>query len=344
MKKISHLKSSFIAALILTALVLFSLLIITDGGSFKAYYYFIIIVFFIVSFFLILILFNITISAGRNKRQLNSYSNNLPDQKKNINLSENHILFNKNDQDGLSKSKAEEINILKANEKYRKEFLGNISHELKTPIFNIQGYILTLLEGGLEDPSINMKYLRRTEKSINRMISIVKDLEAISKIEAGGLQLKFEDFNIIKLIEDVFEQEEIKAQKKNIKLKFARSFDVPVRVNAEKKGIFEILDNLIINGIYYGKENGSVVIDITKGKKVLVEVRDDGIGISKKHLSRIFERFYRVDKSRSRDEGGTGLGLAIVKHLIEAHDQEINISSSPGKGTSFTFSLNKSNK
>ncbi|MFC2128744.1 sensor histidine kinase, partial [Bacteroidota bacterium] len=245
----------------------------------------------------------------------------------------------------FDETKVKEINLLRANEKFRKEFLGNISHELKTPIFNIQGYILTLLEGGLEDPSINMEYLERTEKSINRMISIVSDLEEISKIEAGEFQLNYEDFNIIRLIEEVFEQEEIRAQKKNVSLRLAKKYEYAIMVHADKKGIFEVLSNLIINGINYGKDEGSVRVNIlAKDNKVLIEVSDDGIGIPRKHLPRIFERFYRVDKSRSRDEGGTGLGLAIVKHFIEAHGQNINISSTPGKGTTFTFSLNRTNK
>ena len=154
--------------------------------------------------------------------------------------------------------------------------------------------------------------------------------------------MNYEDFNILKLIEEVFEQEEIRAEKKNINLKINCKYDSSVMVNADKKGIFEVLSNLIINGINYGKDEGSVIVDVQKkNDKIFIEVSDDGIGISKKHLPRIFERFYRVDKSRSRDDGGTGLGLAIVKHFIEAHGQKINISSSQGKGTTFTFSLNK---
>lgn len=238
--------------------------------------------------------------------------------------------------------KSKEIEDLKKLENYRKEFLGNVSHELKTPIFNIQGYVLTLLDGGLEDPSINKKYLQRTEKSIERLINIVKDLESISKLETGELELEYSRFNIISLVKEIFESLEIKANGKNIKLHLDKSYDKGVFVNADKLRITQVLSNLIFNSINYGNENGVSKISFHEvDDKILVEVSDNGIGIEPNELPRIFERFYRVDKSRSRDSGGTGLGLAIVKHIIDGHNQTINVASQPNKGTTFSFTLSR---
>ncbi len=235
-----------------------------------------------------------------------------------------------------------EIQQLKEMERYRKEFLGNVSHELKTPIFNIQGYILTLLDGGMDDPHISDLFLKRTEKSIDRMISIIEDLEAISKLESGELKLEKEVTDLCELVEDVFEMQEIKSKEKKIDLRFGAGFDRAVLVNADKQRIHQVLSNLIVNSINYGKKNGETVVSVyDMDDRVLVEVKDNGIGIDEEHQPRIFERFYRVDKSRSREQGGTGLGLSIVKHIIEAHGQTINVSSEPGKGTSFTFTLEK---
>lgn len=238
--------------------------------------------------------------------------------------------------------KTREIKKLKELEKYRKDFLGNVSHELKTPIFNIQGYILTLLDGGLEDNSINRLYLERTEKSINRMISIVEDLESISRLESGEIRPQLENFDIIKVVEDVFDALEMRAKKKGIKLTFASNYNKPIKVNADRKRIVEVVSNLVINSINYGKKNGKTTVSfMDMGQNVLVDITDDGIGISEKDIPRIFERFFRTDKSRSRDQGGTGLGLAIVKHIIEAHNQTINVRSKVDKGSSFVFTLKK---
>jgi len=240
------------------------------------------------------------------------------------------------------KTRNQEILELKQMEKYRKEFLGNVSHELKTPIFNIQGYILTLLDGGLDDQNINMLYLNRTEKSINRMISIVDDLEAISKLEAGELELNISSFNIKAMFDDVFDMQEIRANEKNIKLKYGKGLENSIKVNADKERLFQVVINLIVNSINYGKKGGQTTVNFyDMDKRILVEIKDNGIGIAEEHLPRIFERFFRADKSRSREQGGTGLGLAIVKHIIEAHNQRINVSSKLGKGTSFTFTLEK---
>lgn len=242
-----------------------------------------------------------------------------------------------------AKSKVKEIATLKANEKFRKEFLGNVSHELKTPLFNMQGYILTLIDSELKDETINFKYLHRTEKNINRLISIVKDLETISALESGEEKLEFEDFDILELISDVIEMQEIRANKKGIDLKIDSSGCNTFMVHASKKRISDVLGNLLINSIIYGVENGKSTIQLKDGQdKIFVCITDNGIGIDKKNISRIFERFYRIDKSRSKIQGGTGIGLSIVKHIIEAHGQQITVQSTLGVGSKFTFSLNKS--
>ncbi len=234
-----------------------------------------------------------------------------------------------------------EIERLKKLEVYRKEFLGNVSHELKTPIFNIQGYVLTLLDGGLEDPSINRNYLERAERSIDRMITIVDDLEAISQLETGELQIEPERFDISILAKDVADAQEMKATAKGIILTIPEE-SKPMFVHADRFRIRQVLVNLIVNSVKYGKEYGETKIRFyDAGDNVMVEVADNGIGIEKEHLPRLFERFYRVDKSRSRDQGGTGLGLAIVKHIIEAHNQTITVMSTEGAGTVFSFTLKK---
>ena len=244
-----------------------------------------------------------------------------------------------------AEDKLAEIDRLRDLEKYRKDFVGNVSHELKTPIFNIQGYILTLLDGGLEDPKINRVYLERTEKSIDRMISIVEDLESITKLESGELKLVKEVFDLVKLTEEVFELDARDANERRINMNLTVKAVKPVTVVADRKRIFEVISNLVGNGIKYGKKGGNVnVVLYDMDKMILIEISDDGIGIEKKDLIRIFERFYRVDKSRSRAQGGTGLGLSIVKHIIEAHDQTIHVKSQPDQGSSFTFMLEKQMK
>jgi len=234
-----------------------------------------------------------------------------------------------------------EIERLKKLEVYRKEFLGNVSHELKTPIFNIQGYVLTLLDGGLEDETINRDYLQRAERSIDRMITIIDDLEAISQLETGELQIEPERFDVIALAKDVIEAQELKATSKGIILT-VQNDDRPVYVFADRFRIRQVIVNLIVNSIKYGKEYGETKIRVyDMGDNVSVEVADNGLGIANEHLPRLFERFYRVDKSRSRDQGGTGLGLAIVKHILEAHNQNITVMSTVGVGTVFSFTLKK---
>lgn len=240
------------------------------------------------------------------------------------------------------KKELEEPDNIEDLESYRKEFMGNVYHELKTPIFNMQGYILTLLDGGLEDEAINKVYLKRTEKNIDRMISIVEDLESISGLESGVLNLKIESFDIRKLIDDVFEANEMRASRQNIRLDVNKIKAAESMVSGDRKRIYQVFNNLIVNSINYSNKGGKTIISVLPaGDKVLVEIKDDGIGISTMDLPRIFERFYRVDKSRSRDSGGTGLGLAIVKHIIEAHGQTVKVLSTPNKGTAFTFTLDK---
>ncbi len=238
----------------------------------------------------------------------------------------------------------QEIEELRKLETYRREFLGNVSHELKTPIFNIQGYVLTLLDGGLEDPEINYKYLVRTEQSINRMISIVEDLEAISRYESGQMPVQFSHFDMIALTREVIDFLEIEAAKKNIRIFLNRKYETPVFAYGDRPKIQQVLTNLIINAIRYGRESGHVKISFfDMDENILIEVTDSGIGIPRDELPRIFERFYRGDRSRTRPpgEGGSGLGLAIVKHIIEAHQQTINVRSTPGVGTTFGFTLHK---
>jgi two-component system, OmpR family, phosphate regulon sensor histidine kinase PhoR len=237
-----------------------------------------------------------------------------------------------------------EIEDLKRLETYRKEFLGNVSHELKTPIFNIQGYILTLLDGAMDDPAVKKDYLEKTEKNIDRMIHVIQDLEIISSLETGELKLDHTNFEIVSLTREIFEFLEAKANRKNIKLCFHDNIDSDTRVlvSADKEKIRQVMINLIENSINYGNENGRTKVSFyDMDENILVEVSDNGIGIEEKFIPRLFERFYRVDKSRSRNQGGSGLGLAIVKHIIESHKQTINVRSTPGVGSTFSFTLKK---
>jgi len=243
--------------------------------------------------------------------------------------------------DEIEKERLKEKEYYKNLDSYRKEYLGNVSHELKTPLFNLLGYISTLLDGAKDEPDILNEYLQKADKNIERMINIIDDLETISQLESGSMILDYENFDIIPLINEVFEQMELSAKSKNIKLVLECNKPYYL-VNADKFRIRQVLVNLISNSIKYGKENGiTKVILQNVNQKVLVSVADNGIGIEEKHLPRIFERFYRVDKGRSREQGGTGLGLAIVKHIIEAHKQNIYVQSKVGEGTTFTFTLDE---
>ncbi|HOY49810.1 MAG TPA: ATP-binding protein [Flavobacteriales bacterium] len=262
---------------------------------------------------------------------------------KSVDLNTDIIAAVNKDVEAWAKDQKEEIEYLKNLENYRREFLGNVSHELKTPIFNIQGYIMTLLEGGLEDPSINRTYLERAEKSVERMVNIVEDLEIITQFESGQLILHKEKFDIVELARDTMSSIQYSAEKNNVKLVFKEVYDKPIYVKADKESVQKVLSNLLVNSIKYSKQVGETKLSFyDMDENILVEVTDNGIGISQEHIPRLFERFYRVDRSRSRDIGGTGLGLSIVKHIIEAHNQTINVRSSLGIGTTFGFTLAKS--
>lgn len=227
-------------------------------------------------------------------------------------------------------------------EKFRKEFLGNVFHELKTPIFNIQGYLETLVDGGINDKEINTKFLKKARKNVNRMAEIVDDLQMISNLEEGSFAMSEVKFDITKLVAEILEQHDIRAAKKEIILEIKDGCDKSFMVIADSGMIQQVLNNLITNSIKYGKEGGRTQIGIyDMNENVLIEVSDNGIGIKSKHLSRIFERFYRADKTRSRELGGSGLGLSIVKHVIEAHGQQVNVRSAPGVGSTFGFTLKK---
>ena len=245
--------------------------------------------------------------------------------------------------DKFAKDRKLEIETLKVREEYRKEFLGNVSHELKTPLFTVQGYILTLLDGAIKDKNVRDKYLNNANKGVERLIYIVKDLDMITKLEVGDLRLNIETFDIVELVKSVFELFEMKASKENIGLTFDMDYNSPIYVSADKERIQQVLTNLIVNSIKYGSPQGTTEVSIENliKNKVIVRVTDNGEGIAKQHIPRLFERFYRVDKSGSRKDGGSGLGLAIVKHIIEAHDEKIYIESELDVGSEFSFTLEK---
>jgi two-component system phosphate regulon sensor histidine kinase PhoR len=244
----------------------------------------------------------------------------------------------------FARDKKIEIDTLKIREEYRKDFLGNVSHELKTPLFTVQGYLETLLDGALDDKSVRKKYLTRANKGVERLIFIVKDLDLITKLEAGELDVNWQVFDIIELIQNVFELLEMKAAKKHITLTFDMDYPAPIYVHADGEKIRQVVTNLLVNSIKYGNANGTTEISVENliQNKVIIRVTDNGEGIPENHIPRLFERFYRVDQSRNRKEGGSGLGLAIVKHIIEAHEERIYVESEEGVGSEFSFTLEKS--
>lgn len=238
-----------------------------------------------------------------------------------------------------------EIEMLQVREQYRREFLGNVSHELKTPLFTVQGYLSTLTDGAFEDKTILKKYLDRAEKGVERLIYIVEDLDMISKLESGELNVEISEFDIILLIQSVFDMLEMKASKKKIKLVIENN-NKPMWVAADKDKLQQVIINLLVNSIKYGKENGETEVSVTgfTSKKLLVRFTDNGEGIEHVNIPRLFERFYRVNKSGSRSEGGSGLGLSIVKHIIEAHKQKIYVESEYGVGSEFSFTIDRAQK
>ena len=240
----------------------------------------------------------------------------------------------------LIQARTTEINVLKDQDSYRKEFLGNVSHELKTPLFTIQGYILTLLDGALKDKSVRDKYLKRAAKGVDRLINIVLDLDLITQFESGIKIVEKKKFDIVELIQNVFDLIEIESEKNRISLVYDKNYSNPIYVFADEERILQVLTNLLVNSLKYGVEGGRTEVSLVNSDdKILVRVSDDGIGVDSQHLPRLFERFYRVDATRSRKKGGSGLGLSIVKHIIEAHNETITVESELGKGTTFSFTL-----
>jgi two-component system, OmpR family, phosphate regulon sensor histidine kinase PhoR len=234
-----------------------------------------------------------------------------------------------------------EIELLKRNEAYRREFLQNLSHEFKTPVFSIQGYIDTLLSGALDKPEVNRRFLENAARNVNRLVNLMRDLDEISRLESGEQPLYRENFVIQDLIRDVYESLSIRTGERDIKCNIKKGCELPVTIFADKEKIRQVIINLVENATKYGKEGGQITASVykTDGQRVLVEISDDGIGIDEEHLPRIFERFYRTDKGRSRDVGGTGLGLAICKHIIEAHGHTMHVRSKPDVGTTIGFTL-----
>ncbi len=245
------------------------------------------------------------------------------------------------DVESWAEQRSAEIELLKTNELYRKEFLQNLAHEFKTPIFAIQGYVDTLLNGALENPAVNKRFLENAAKNVDRMVNLVEDLDEISRLESGEQPLNKQNFVIQDLIREIYETLSIKTSKKNIKCSIKKGCESPITVFADMEKIRQVINNLLVNATKYGKQDGSIVASIykTDGKHVLIEFSDDGMGISEEHLPRIFERFYRTDRGRSRDVGGTGLGLAICKHIIEAHGQTMHVRSKLDVGTSIGYTL-----
>ena len=242
-----------------------------------------------------------------------------------------------------AKNKNLQIELLKDQDNYRKDFIGNISHELKTPLFTIQSYILTLIDGGMDDPNILKKYLKRSSKAIDRLTYLVKDLDLISQFESGVKNIEKEKFDILSIINNVYELLEMESKKNKISLELDRNYLKPIFVMADKERIQQVITNLVMNSIKYGVENGTTEMSIQdlNEEKFIISVTDNGLGISKKHLPRLFERFYRVDKSGNRKKGGSGLGLSIVKHVIEAHNEKIFVESNKNVGSEFSFTLEK---
>jgi two-component system phosphate regulon sensor histidine kinase PhoR len=249
----------------------------------------------------------------------------------------------KSDVEKWALEKKDEIDLLRKNEQFRKEFLMNLTHEVRTPIFNIQGYIETLLNGAIEDNQVNRKFLQNAANSVERLVHLVNDLHEISKLESGSIPLVIEHFHIQKIVNEVFEEVGLKANQKQIRLEIKNDTNPDTLVDGDKNKYKQVLTNLIENAIKYGSENGIVNVGwyALDKNSILVEVTDNGPGISEEHLPRIFERFYRADKSRNRSIGGTGLGLAIVKHIIEAHGQNVTVRSKIGIGTTFGFTIEK---
>ena len=290
------------------------------------------------------------ITQFRAKRFIYNRIKKIYDEVSILNEDEFHKESATTDIDTLSKSVQEyvqgkriEIKNLTERDSFRKDFLGNVAHELKTPLFTVQGYILTLIEGAINDKLIRDKYLSRANKGVDRLVAIVKDLDMIAKLETEGLQMNTEVFNIIDLTQNVFDLLEMRSKKRNITLQFDKFYEFPIFVKADKERIEQVLINLIMNSVKYGKTNGITTVGIESytEHQFIIKVIDNGEGIKQEHIPRLFERFYRVDQSRSREQGGSGLGLSIVKHIIEAHNETMLINSTFKEGSEFSFTLKK---
>lgn len=263
-------------------------------------------------------------------------------EKANIDINSQSLDQVRRDVENWARSTQEEIKNLKSLEQYRKDFVGNISHELKTPLFSIQGYLHTLLDGGIYDEKINLKYLERATINVDRLQNIIDDLETINKLESEKAMLEKTDFDVAKLTSEIFEDLTALAKKKNIALKYKSDTLLIAKVKANKDAIRQVINNLIVNSIKYGKDGGETTVGFYNAEKqILIEVSDNSYGIEEKHLKHLFDRFYRVDNSRARKIGGSGLGLSIVKHILEAHNQTISVRSTPGLGSTFGFTLKK---
>jgi len=347
MKNLTPNQIALSSSLLLGILTLFTLLIVSNFSSDRLQWHVIllptvltvVIGYFIYRYFLERFIYRKIKNIYKTIHNLKSQSGSISEK---IKLNEDLLSNVDAEVNEWALNKVEEIDSLKQRAKYRREFLGNISHELKTPMFNIQGYLESLLDGGIDDKDIIAKYLRKASENVDRLNTIVDDLETIAHQEDGVFELAIVKFDIHKLIASVFEELDSKAAGKDVKLDFKPDCDRPFFVNADKEKIRRVVINLIDNSIKYGNQGGNTLIGFYEmGDNILSEISDDGMGIKESLLPRLHERFFRVDKSRNREHGGTGLGLSIVKHTIEAHGQSINVRSSLGIGSTFGFTLQK---
>lgn len=341
-KQLAFYTALSIAVMVLLLLVVLQTLSLLSSGWLGLF--FILVVSFIISYLTILYVLQRFIyrKVKLIYKSIHAFKRTAKDKVEMIDINEDIIGQVEKEVNQWGVDSQKEIESLKSMEAYRRNYLGNISHELKTPIFNIQGYLHTLLEGGLEDENINYNYLNRAATNVERLHTIIQDLESISRLESGKVVLDMQNFDIRKLAAEIFEDMEFTAKERDVQLVFKEGADSPFIVNADRENIRQVLANLIVNSIKYGKIGGYTKVGFyDMDKYILIEVADNGIGIKEKHLPRLFERFYRVDKSRSRDQGGSGLGLSIVKHIIEAHKQTINVRSTIDLGSTIGFTLAK---
>lgn len=347
MKNLTPNQIAFSASLMIGLLVLFSLLAYSNYSDQPLTGYVILLPptitfiagYFIYRFFLERFIYRKIKNIYKTIHSLKAPSGSIHDK---VKLNEDLLSNVDSEVDEWAQGKSQEIELLKQRATYRREFLGNLSHELKTPMFNIQGFLETLLDGGMEDKEISAKYLRKASENVDRMNTIIEDLETITHQEEGSYKLNKNKFDIHKLFSGVFEDFDTKAASRDIKLGFKPDCDKPFFIKADKEKIRRVVINLLDNSIKYGNQGGQTLVGFyDMGDNILTEVSDDGIGIEEALLPRLHERFYRVDKSRSREQGGTGLGLSIVKHIIEAHEQTINVRSTIGIGSTFGFTLEK---